>query len=580
MAARPRSGREGLIYSGPDAIIISRMRPPRKYNSRGTGRPDGERKGSLRMKRTICLLAALAVLAVSAGAAATAENTESEAEGVVFHDGWDTRDNHLVFYEIFVGSFSDSDGDGTGDLRGIINRMDYLNDGDPASGRSLGVEGIWLTPVFLSPSYHKYDVSDYYTIDPAFGTMDDLKELTGLCHARGVKLILDLPLNHTGADHPWYARFLEAHRRGRTTDRYYNYYRWAPAGEPLPPAGRFMEAADGLMVEANFSDRMPELNFDNPLVRKAVLDIGKYYLELGVDGFRFVAAKYPYYGDHERNAAFWGWYTGELKKIRPDVYTVAEVWDTDEVILRYAGSVDCFRFSAAQAEGLIANTARGGNVNRFTGDTERYTAAAAAARPDAQNILFIANHDTDRAAGYLTAASGRMAMAANLYLLSPGSPFIYYGEEIGLRGSRGAAETDANRRLRMRWGDGDTVRDPEGSDYANQTEATAADMLRDPDSLLNHYKKLLMIRKANPEIARGTYRALSFPDSKAGGFLSTWRGNTVAVLHNTGKRKVTLDVAGAAGMPFEQIEAVAGAGGATLENGVLTLDAQTSAVLR
>ena len=101
-------------------------------------------------------------------------------------EGLDAENNHRVFYEIFVGSFSDSDGDGTGDLRGIINRMDYLNDGDPASGKSLGIEGIWLTPIFLSPSYHKYDVTDYYRIDPAFGTLDDLKELAALCHERDV----------------------------------------------------------------------------------------------------------------------------------------------------------------------------------------------------------------------------------------------------------------------------------------------------------------------------------------------------------------------------------------------------------
>ena len=90
--------------------------------------------------------------------------------------GLDAENNSRVFYEIFVGSFSDSDGDGTGDLRGIINRMDYLNDGNPGSGNSLGIEGIWLTPVFLSPSYHKYDVADYYQIDPAFGNLEDLQE--------------------------------------------------------------------------------------------------------------------------------------------------------------------------------------------------------------------------------------------------------------------------------------------------------------------------------------------------------------------------------------------------------------------
>lgn len=528
-------------------------------------------KGGGHVERFLCILVILLLLAP-----ACAEGTAGGAE---FRDGRDEDDHHLVFYEIFVGSFSDSDGDGTGDLRGIINRLDYLNDGDPASGKSLGVEGIWLTPVFLSPSYHKYDVTDYYTIDPAFGTEEDLRELTEKCHERGMKVILDLPLNHTGTENAWYRQFLRAHRAQRPSGRYYNYYSWIPAGGTIPASGRYMEA-EGMLVEANFSDGMPELNYDNPLVRKAVLAVGIHYLEMGVDGFRFDAAKYLYLGDHERNAAFWKWYIGELKKVRPDVYTVAEVWDSEEVTNRYAGSVDCFRFSAGQAEGLIASTARGGNVNRFTADTERYLQVIGAARPDAMNIFFIANHDTDRAAGFLTVASGRMAVAASLYLLAPGSPFIYYGEEIGLRGSRGASATDANRRLKMQWGDGDTVRDPEGSDYEARTEATVSGMLEDPDSLLHHYRKLLQIRKANPEIARGEYHALSFPDSKAGGFLSTWEGKTVAVLHNTGKRKAVLDVDGASGMKFTKIVAVAGAGGAALEDGVLTLDAQTSAVLR
>ena len=118
------------------------------------------------------------------------------------------EDNYRVFYEIFVGSFSDSDGDGIGDLRGIINRMDYLNDGDPTAGTSLGVEGIWLTPIFKSISYHKYDVMDYYTIDPKFGTMEDLKELIELCHSRGVKLILDLVINHTSSLNPMFVSFI------------------------------------------------------------------------------------------------------------------------------------------------------------------------------------------------------------------------------------------------------------------------------------------------------------------------------------------------------------------------------------
>ncbi len=525
------------------------------------------------MKRLLCILTALLLLAAAAHAEETAVG------GVKFQEGWDVKDNHRVFYEIFVGSFSDSNGDGIGDLRGIINRMDYLNDGDPASGKSLGVEGIWLTPIFLSPSYHKYDVTDYYQIDPDFGTMEDLQELISLCHERDVKLILDLVLNHTGRENEWYLRFLKAHRENRTTDRYYDYYTWYPEGETLPAAARFMQE-NGAAVEANFSDHMPELNYDNPLVRRSMLKVGQYYLEMGVDGFRFDAAKYLYLNDHEKNAEFWDWYITELKKINPEVYTVAEVWDSENAANRYTGSVNCFRFSTSQAEGLLASIAQGGNVNRFTADTQRYLDEIHSIRPDAMNIFFIANHDTDRAAGFLTVASWRMQMAANLYILSPGSPFIYYGEEIGLRGSRGAAATDANRRLAMRWGDGDTVRDPEGSDYGSQTEDTVAGMLQNDKSLLNYYKRLLMIRKANPEIARGTYTALSFEDTKAGGFLCTWNGHTAGVFHNTGKQEAVLDLQKIEGVSFEKIAAVIGKKDASFEDGILTIGSQTSVVLK
>ena len=521
--------------------------------------------------------------------AMSAEETEARSEEPVLAeaagDRLDAENNHRVFYEIFVGSFSDSDGDGVGDLRGIINRMDYLNDGDPASGKSLGVEGLWLTPIFSSPSYHKYNVTDYYTIDPVFGTEEDLRELIALCHARDVKLILDLPLNHTGSDHRWYKQFLNAHQMDSTDNIYYDLYSWIGPDE-TPPAGRHFSSVprSDLKVETNFSDSMPEWNFDSDSVRQEALNIARYYLDMGVDGFRFDAAKYLYLGEHEKNIEFWTWYIRELKKINPNVYTVAEVWDGEGVTNRYAAAVNCFNFSTSQAEGIIAETAKGGNVNAFASAMESTLNTLAAIRPDAMNIPFISNHDTDRAAGYLTMASGRMQMAASLYLLTPGSPFIYYGEEIGLRGSRGGANTDANRRLAMRWGDGDPIQDPAGSTYDKQTPYTVQDLENMPGSLLRHYRKLLKIRKDNPEIARGTFTALSFPDSKAGGFLCSWNGSTVAVLHNTTEKTQKLDLKAACDLPFTAIaavvEALYGEGGAELDGTVLTLYPQTTVVLR
>ena len=489
------------------------------------------------------------------------------------------KGNAVVFYQIFVGSFSDSDGDGLGDLRGIINRFDYLNDGNPDSGVSLGVEGIWLSPIFTSPSYHKYDVANYYEIDPKFGTMEDLQELVNLCHERGVKLILDLVINHSSHQHPWFQAFCEAHRTGNTESEYYDFYSWSEA--PVDGKTMIPISGSGHYYEGNFSDQMPELNYDNEAVRQAMVDVAKFYLDMGIDGFRFDAAKYIYYGETTPNTDFWDWYMAQLRAIKPDVYSVAEVWNSDGITIPYFSSTNCFNFTMAQVSGQVAQTAQAGDVNVFTAYVDQYLDQIKAQNPDAMIVSFIANHDTDRAAGFLTVSSGQAKVAANLNILMPGSPFIYYGEEIGLKGARGGSNTDANRRLAMNWGDGDTVTDPEGADYSSgQTNGTVVEQLANGDSLYNHYKKLIMIRNACPEIACGDYTALVVPDSKLGGFVSTWEGGSVMVLHNTSLSAVTVDLAQISDLDIQTIVAYAGVGGATLEGTVLTIEGQTSVVLR
>ena len=512
------------------------------------------------------------------------ETGEAVIDDAALQSDYVIDDNARVFYEIFVGSFSDSNGDGIGDLRGIINRFDYLNDGDPNSGLSLGVEGLWLTPIFQSPSYHKYDVTDYYSVDEKFGTLEDLQELAALCHERNVKLILDLPINHTGSANAWFSYFKAAHKNGDVENEYYDFYSYYTSGVDTPGAGKTYAQIAGTndFYECNFSGDMPELNFDSEAVRQEMLNVAKFYLDMGIDGFRFDAAKYIYYGDNNASAAFWDWYLGELRAIKPDLYTVAEVWDSDGITDFYYSSTNCFNFTTSQSSGLIAETAKRGNVNKYTAYVQNYIDRVKTINPDAMIVPFITNHDMDRAAGFLTLASGDMKMAANLYLLSSGTPFIYYGEEIGMRGSRGGANTDANRRLAMLWGDGDTVRDPEGSNYAssNQTDSSVAAQLGDGDSLYTYYKQLIMIRNANPEIARGEYTALSFPDTKLGGFTASLDGSTVCVLHNTTMNEITVDLSAATDIAFSEIRAVIGAGDATLDGTTLTLGSQTSVVLR
>ena len=490
-----------------------------------------------------------------------------------------TEDNYRVFYQIFVGSFSDSNNDGIGDLRGIINRFDYLNDGNMNSTKSLGVQGIWLSPIFTSPTYHKYDVKDYYQIDPKFGTMADLEELIELCHSRNVKLILDLVLNHTSSQHQYFKEFVKAHQQNDKSNPYYDYYAYGATSAEL--SGRIVHRIPGIneFYEGNFSGDMPEPNFDNPKVRQDVLDVAKFYLNKGIDGFRFDAVKYIYYGDAKQSVEFWDWYMGELKKIKPDIYCVGECWSADTEILQYNSALNCFAFQMSGSEGFIAEGAKSaGSINSFTGYVDRFLDSLANSNSESMFVPFFSNHDQDRSAGYPTYTNKQMA--ANLYILCSGSPFIYYGEEIGMRGSRGSANTDANRRLAMLWGDGDKVADPEGATYKNQIKDTVAIQDEDENSLLNHYRKLISIRIRHPEIARGQYTALTFGKDKFGGFKVDYNGSTLFILHNTGEDEIVIDLSKYHAYEYNKIVEVIGFGQATLEGTTLTIAPKTSIIIK
>ena len=545
------------------------------------------------MKKNIILLLCASLL-VGCGETKVSSEEESTIEkkyqidddGEVIIDGIapvKTEDNYRVFYEIFTGSFSDSNGDGYGDIQGIINRLDYLNDGDETSGKSLGVEGIWLTPIFQSPTYHKYDVKDYYKIDPLFGTTENLVELVEKCHERNIKVILDMVINHTSIKNAWFEAFASAHRNDNPEDPYYDFYSYYDSSTSGSPSGRTFNQLSGTTIqyECNFDGNMPELNFDNEAVREEILNVAKYYLDLGVDGFRFDAAKYIYFGDNVKSAQFWDWYIGELKKYKNDIYTVAEVWDGDAITNIYYPYIDCFDFTMSQSEGKIADTAKQGNVYNYTSYVQNYLNKIHELNEDSMMMPFVTNHDMDRAAGFLTPASGNMQMAANLYILSSGSPFIYYGEEIGMKGSRSGAPTDADRRLAMLWGDSDTVRNPTGATYpkSSQKNGTVASQIGDENSLLNYYKKLIMIRKANPEIARGEYKALRIAGN-IGGFIATYDGKSVMVIHNTQNEEVSFDISLLSSGEFTKLNASIGLNDATLDGSILTLGAKTSVVLR
>ena len=487
-----------------------------------------------------------------------------------------TNDNYRTFYEIFVGSFSDSNNDGIGDLKGIIKRMDYLNDGNVNSKNSLGIQGIWLTPIFKSPSYHKYDVVDYYEIDPEFGTMDDLKELINEAHKRNIIVILDMVINHTSSQNEWFKEFSRAHQNNDYNNKYYDYYTHATRFEGEPNKAWCDLNNTYEIYECNFSYDMPELNFDNPDVRQEVLNIAKYYLNLGIDGFRFDAGKYVYLNDNNKSIDFWTWYTNELKKIKEDVYLVAEIWSSDSEIDKYIKAMNCFDFHVSNAEGLISSSVRNENINTFTKYVVSYQEKVKGINNDAMPVFFISNHDMDRSAGYLNVTKGLAYIGANLYLLAPGSPFIYYGEEIGIKGTRGSANTDANRRLKMLWGDGDTVEDPEGSTFvmAKQANGTLQDQLKDKNSLFYHYQKLIRLRKQYPAIARGTYSIIEL-DGNINGLKVDYNDETIYIVHNINDTKITIN-----NSTFTKMLDYVGFGEAKFNNSTLEIDGYTSVILK
>jgi glycosidase len=491
-------------------------------------------------------------------------------------------DLYRVYYEIFVGSFSDSDADGYGDLQGIINRFNYLNDGDDNSGKSLGIEGIWLMPIMPSPSYHKYDVTDYMDIDKNYGTIEDFKEFTALAKERDVSVIIDLVLNHTSNQHPWFKDAKTAVQTGDLDNKYIGYYTLVTENQK-ESGKRYYPFAGELFYEGNFSSSMPELNLDNEDLRQEIIEIVQFWYDNGVTGFRLDAAKYPYLYDEEKNIEFWNWFVVECKKINPDTYIVGEVWSGDSLIAPYYESFSNFDFGMSGIDGLVTYTAKQqDDVNYYVDYLVRYRNMIENVNPNAILTPFISNHDMDRSAGYLSVKDYEMQMAANLYILTYGNPFIYYGEEIGMKGSRSTEMTDANRRLAMLWGDGDTVTDPIGTTYniENQTNGTVASQLLEETSLYNHYKKLIMIRKANPEIARGAYTAIEFTGLyNFGGFLSTFNESTIGIFHNTGSQEVVVDLSQYTDFEFSYLRAYVGQGTAILSGQSLTISPFTSVIL-
>jgi glycosidase len=445
--------------------------------------------------------------------------------------------NDAVFYEVFVRSFQDSDGDGVGDINGLIERLDYLNDGNPDTTGDLGVTGIWLMPIMESPSYHGYDVVDYFKIDEEYGTEEDFRRLIEEAHARGIKVIVDLVMNHTGRDHSWFQEALDPESDQR------DWYVWSeespgyrgPWGQPV-----WHEAEDDYYYGV-FWDGMPDLNYENPEVTEEMYEAARFWLEdMGVDGFRLDAIKHLIEDGalQENTPATHEWLQGFFafyKDVNPDAFAVGEAWTSTQQVLDYTGDeVDiAFQFDLAKA---AVNSSSVGLGSLFAKEME----AVVDSYPPGQFATFLTNHDQNRVMSQLKEDENAAKVASSLLLTSPGVPFIYYGEEIGMMGEK----PDEDIRRPMQWtadgpGAGFTDGRPWRPPFEDFQERNVAAQNMDPDSLLNHYRSLIRLRGEHSALRGGDWTLVDTDPGRLYAALRHDDDETLLVLINPSDREVT-----------------------------------------
>jgi glycosidase len=436
----------------------------------------------------------------------------------------------VVFYEVFVRSFYDSDGDGVGDLSGLIEKLDYLNDGDPATTDDLGITGIWLMPITQSPSYHGYDVTDYFAVDDEYGAAADFGRLMDEAHRRGIRVIVDLVLNHTSYKHPW---FKDA--RSDFSSPYRDFYIWSDEdpGYKSPWGGRVWHRTSTDYYYGLFWEGMPDLNYENPDVTAEMQKAIRFWLDdMGADGFRLDAIKHLIEdGRKQENTPdthHWlrGFYTF-YKGVNADAVTVGEVWSSTLEVVKYIGDqLDlAFEFNTAEAMLKSAKYQNRNHVLRAHRQAwERY--------PPNQFATFLTNHDQDRAMTQLGNVDWAKS-AASLLLTGPGVPFLYYGEEIGHIGGK----PDENIRTPMQWSDGDnagftTATVAWRAPQRNYRDVNVAAQTDDPDSLLSHYRRLIHARSTHETLRIGDWREVKVKDERIYAFLRHSDDETLLVLIN------------------------------------------------
>ncbi|MBR2724933.1 MAG: hypothetical protein IKB72_05800 [Ruminococcus sp.] len=442
-------------------------------------------------------------------------------------------DKYRNYYHIWVCSFEDSNGDETGDLQGIINKLDYINDGDPTTDTDLGLDGIWLSPIMPSDSYHKYDVDDYMDIDPEFGDLETFDKLIEECDKRGIAVILDLVLNHCGTGHEFWLKALDEAKAGNL-EGYADYYRFSTGG--MTGTGwRNVIGASGLWYEGQFSGEMPEWNLESEKTRAYFEEVAKFWLERGVAGFRLDAVKYMTDEITDGNE-FLNWFYTTAQKYNPDVYMVGENWQGDaELYDTYESGIDSqFAFSFATSSGYFTRNAISGNGNALSAQLQKFDSKSKESNENAINAFFLSNHDMVRIANSFAGDLEDQKMAAAAYLLTPGNTFTYYGEELGAKVPSGYFENDAYFRGAMNWDD----ENPStiwctANAYQDWPYGGVKQQTEDENSLLSFYRQAVKVKNQTPQIARGSITDVyTFEEQAICAFKIDCDGEEVMVIHN------------------------------------------------
>ncbi len=431
-----------------------------------------------------------------------------------------------VYYEVFVRSYADSNGDGVGDLNGLTQKLDYIS--------SLSVKGIWLMPVFPSSSYHGYDVTDYRSIHPDYGTLADFEAFLMAAHERGMKVLLDIPFNHTSTEHPWFVECMNPLSDKR------DWYRWADEtteGVSLKQSvwgSNVWKETENGWYYALFWDGMPDLNFETPAVRNEVISIVQYWLNMGVDGFRLDATSHIY-GEGEfsrmqetdRSAQWWTEFFTAVKGSHPDCYILGEAWESVERRAQLLRGLDsALNFDVG--EYIIKLLKSGGSGKVYVQNLQKIYNAYAKVRENVIDAPFLTNHDQNRLYGMVGAKPERAKMAANMLLTLPGNPIVYYGEEIGMLG----AKPDEELRTPMLWGGGDFLQASWRESRYNKKTIPVSEQEGDPSSLLSHYKTLIALRNDHPALLSGTLMEFDVGNDILAAYTMQGGDETLHIIHN------------------------------------------------